>query len=768
MKWTSPPQKNQGQFFQMNIQNTFQELLSHPLTASQTEKETPSSSAHLNALYRKENIQTQLQKYQGLSASDHLAKSNKLNPTALSISVPEVSGLYHVRSPEHNQLPLFFSDYETELPELASIQTLPEKDQAFYEVRYIAKRGRDMHTDLPIDNTNNTEGLKKSPKLMEQTGPIRAIRSEAATATVDRYTNMQSNYLAQLHQHVITQLPKNMLDQGGQVHLLRPTCHHYASDATMNFLTFCTQTEIARTLNHIEQQAAQQAKRPPIEFTDYKSCITISRTARTESSPIGRLVQQGYFATDEIAQGDQVILVDDHVQVGGSILAMAAAAKEAGANVLGLCALTTHPHSISLAMREDVKNHLLHTMKQWDPENKVLKELSNMGMPINTLTNAEALILIAYATNPHDEHAIRTFNAIEQSLTNHQHVMEGEHDSLKPILDAIPSTPEMILADIQKTAKATRKNVQHAPVKRVEVLDWDCCLTNEKAMNYQLMHNALAIAAHEHADKYPEIRAISKAIQPYIHGEKYQDGMPKLCMGADRFTEFGITNPAFWKKHIPIDLIQKLSSFAPDIHIETNRKTPIISILQHEFKRQYKALTRPPIPADVQARISAIQTAKNIDLPFKNIQLEFMPGAKEFLEQHRKPNTRLLLISNKENHDLHNEVNKLAVAHYFDHISGVETITQDNNIKKHFSKPNNTRLIRTLQENALIHQPLQMQLVGDQIQDITQAQALLNDTRKSIRGLLVAPKKPENFALLQSTGIPVQYTTTLKNIPKNK
>jgi phosphoglycolate phosphatase-like HAD superfamily hydrolase len=234
-------------------------------------------------------------------------------------------------------------------------------------------------------------------------------------------------------------------------------------------------------------------------------------------------------------------------------------------------------------------------------------------------------------------------------------------------------------------------------------------------------------------------------------------------MGADRFTEFGIANHSLWNNHIIEDFIQNIHKLSPNITIEPNRKTSIISILQHEFKRQYKAATRPPIPAEVQARISGIQTAKDIDLPFQNIQLEFMPGAKEFLEQHRKPNTRLLLISNKRDQDLHNEVNKLSIAHYFDHISGVETVSENNTIKTRFVKPNNTRLLRALEENALTHRPLHMRFVGDQIQDIAQGQALLNDTKKSIRGLLVAPKKPENFEKLKQTGIPVQHTPSLRN-----
>lgn len=170
------------------------------------------------------------------------------------------------------------------------------------------------------------------------------------------------------------------------------------------------------------------------------------------------------------------------------------------------------------------------------------------------------------------------------------------------------------------------------------------------------------------------------------------------------------------------------------------------------------------MPQEIQARMADIQKAKNIDLPFKNIELEYMPGAKEFLEQHRKPNTRLLLISNKRDHDLHNEVNKLAIAHYFDHISGVETTYENGNVKTRLGKPNPTRLMNALDKQALTHRPLQMRLTGDQIQDLTQGEPLLRDPKKQASGHLIAPNPPKNLTTAIEKGIPVQYTTSFVHI----
>ncbi|MGV7168054.1 hypothetical protein ACWA5V_21650, partial [Xanthomonas citri pv. rhynchosiae] len=183
--------------------------------------------------------------------------------------------------------------------------------------------------------------LKTSPLLSTQSQGTRAIRAFAATATIDK---SRGEYIARLHRHVVDALG----DEGGVVHLLRPTRDHYAEDSTLNFFTFCEQTELARSLNSLEAISAKKEDRKPIVFTDHKSLVGLSRTSRTEASPIGRLVQQPYFVTSDLKRGDKVVITDDHIQAGGSMLAMEAAAKEAGVDVLALATLSAHPFSPQL------------------------------------------------------------------------------------------------------------------------------------------------------------------------------------------------------------------------------------------------------------------------------------------------------------------------------------------------------------------------------------------------------------------------------------
>jgi len=718
----------------------------------------------------KNRLREQIARHLGLDDVDRARMAYQLAPAAHAPAAPEIKDLYHPRDPSLNQLKYFFASRETEKPSIASIRELPEDQQAFYGTRHIGKRGRDLWTDKPIEGLDSKAGtLKSSPHLQTQSQGVRAIRSEAATATIDNYTNVagsSGHFIRNLHAHVVDQLDSAFLKTGGTIHLVRPTRDHYASDATLNFFTFCTQTELAASLNAHELAAAKSANRTAFTFTDYKSCVGLSRTARTEATPIGRLVQQPYFTTDDIAPGDKVVIADDHAQAGGSLLTMAAALKEAGAQILGAITLTAHPYCSSLALNVQVSTHLHAVLREWDPQGKVLRTLNEMGLPPETLTNAEAMILIAYATDPHAAAnataSIANFRKVEQHLTQDVTVMEGEHDSLDPILLQVPQSPEEIVEELQTTASQTRLMVNPRPVKRVEVLDWDCLIVNEKLSNYQLMANAVFVAANSHAAAHPVIQQIADAIAPYLDGQGYREGMPLLCMGKEAFARHGIADASVWKSHVPIDLIDKISTIAPHVTMTQDERKQVINILQTEFRRQYKALTRPAIATMPTARKLAKQTASAIDLPFSNVALAYMPGAQDFLERHRKPDARLVLISNKGDGDLHNEVNKLGIAHYFDSISGTSQITVDGAVTHLHKKPAPDRLQKALLELSLHHRTIPIRLWGDQKQDVTQAAALLAaGISDRITGEIVNPAMYDSVRPDKLEGIPVSYRKTL-------
>ncbi|MES2830641.1 MAG: HAD hydrolase-like protein [Pseudomonadota bacterium] len=733
-------------------------------------QQIPDDEARIPDPIRSKNrMREQIAHHRGLAGTDRVKMAYRLPAAAHTLAMPGIKDLYHPRDPALNQLKYFFAAYETEKPSIDNIQALPEDRQAFYFTRHIGKRGRNLITDEPIEGNDEKGALKTSPHLHTQSQGVRSIRGEAATATIDDYLSVTADaghFIRKLHTHVIEQLEPKFLATGGEIHLVRPTRDHYAYDATLNFFAFCTQTELAASLNAHELAAAKSENRTPITFTDYKSCVGLSRTARTEATPIGRLVQQPYFTTDDIAPGDKVVIADDHAQAGGCLLTMASALKEAGAQLLGAITLTAHPYCTNLVLNKQVSAHLHKVLGEWDPQGKVLRTLSAMGLPPDTLTNAEAMILIAYATDPYATAgaaaSIANFRTIEQHLTLGAKVMEGEHDSLDPILLQVPKSPEEIIEELQTTAAQTRMMVDPNPVTRVEVLDWDCLIVNEKLSNYQLMANAVFIAADNHATAHPVIGQIADAIKPYLGGQGYRAGMPLLCMGKEAFASHAIANPSLWKSHVPVDLIDKLSTIAPHISLSGTEKKQVINILQTEFRRQYKEFTRPDIPAELAEKKMAKQAASDVELPFKNVALEFMPGAQVFLEQQRTPDARLILISNKGDNDLHNEVNKLGIAHFFDVISGVPQVTVDDAVVHLDKKPAPQRLQKAIQELSLGHRNVPMRLWGDQQQDVTQAATLLaSGVSDRITGTIVNPAVDESAQPERLEGIEVSYRKSL-------
>lgn len=63
-------------------------------------------------------------------------------------------------------------------------------------------------------------------------------------------------------------------------------------------------------------------------------------------------------------------------------------------------------------------------------------------------------------------------------------VLEGEHDSLIPILKMKPASPDEIVKELDQVSLASRSSIQASEVKQVVVLDWDDCLRDEKGLNY--------------------------------------------------------------------------------------------------------------------------------------------------------------------------------------------------------------------------------------------------------------------------------------------
>lgn len=546
----------------------------------------------------------------------------------------------------------------------------------------------DLFTDVPVDAaTAKTAG---QPLLKTQSSAVRAIRGSSATATIDQ---SRGEYIARLHRHVV----KVMAGEAGQVvHVVRPSRDPYAEDGTLNYLTFCEQTEVARSLNALESLAARLEKRPPIVFTDNKSLITLSRPSSSEEGLIGRLVQQPLFAASELSPGDKAVIVDDHIDAGASMLAMESSARSAGADVLAFAALSVHPFSTQLTMSVEVQNFLDRTLAAWDPAHLVTDCLARLGMPRDKLTNNEALVLIAYAIDAADEAAVATFEALQKQFFDRARLHNTginpdaadaaaqmnqwrqrqdaagtdsarafieraraqmvERDSLTPTLQQCQKSPQELVRELDEVSRCGRPSVKASNVKQVIVLDWDDCLRDEKGLTYQIMHNALVVAAKENAKTFPEL---GDAVSRLQSGNLMADPAPLLIKNQEDFTTHMMANPRIFHSHVAEDFVRTMLPGS-----NAQRIWSMAHAISAEFTRQYRAMTNPEI------------SKKPEGLPYPDVQLSLLPGARELLEKCRTAESRVILISNRGHHDVEREVNHLGMMHYFDVVSGAPLVTQ--------------------------------------------------------------------------------------------
>ncbi|GLU35902.1 hypothetical protein Busp01_57440 [Trinickia caryophylli] len=704
------------------------------------------------------------------------------------------------------------------------VDALSEGKRDYYVVRHLGKRGRDLYTDEPVEGNDSKIGqLKTSPLLSTQRSGVRAIRGFAATATIDQ---ARGEYIGRLHRHVVEMLGS----RGGVVHLVRPSRDPYVEDSTLNFFTFCEQTELADSLNRMEGRAARTEKRPPIVFTDHKSLIGLSRTSRTEASPIGRLVQQPFFVTSELRGGDNVVIADDHIQAGGSALAMESAARGANANVLAFAALSAHPFSSQLTMSAEVRQFLDQTLATWDPDRHVSDRLAQLGMPRDRMTNSEAMILIAYAIDPDDHQAVARFEALQQrffdrahlhnvgidpdapdagtrmdllqqrqeamgtesarAFVNNSRVLEGENDSLLPVLRAKPKSPQEIVRELNEVSSASRASIEASDVKQVVVLDWDDCLRDEKSMNYQLMHNALAISAREHMKALPELgEAVARLRVRMQAGDTAGEGDPLVMMKQEDFRDHLMANPGIFKRHIAEDFVRTM---LPEL--DKSRALMATNAIYAQFTREYKRLTRPR--RDETPR----------DVPFPDIQFALLPGARELLDKSRTASSRVILISNRGQGDLESEVNHLKMMHYFDVVSGTPMVTRakpgkhgaampealqrqltqalrgddevalrmaldsavayahpdTSVVKRTDGKPRGDRLRQSL-ETLSIAEDVPIISYGDQPTDVSQAAELAAQGRR-VEGVIVNPQRGDVGQHIDVAGIPTRVTGSMTDL----
>jgi hypothetical protein len=548
-------------------------------------------------------------------------------------------GKFHTRNPSL-KIPLFFSRKETQAE-----KTHPLK-----------KIARGAHLTHALGQTKHVEASGENLPLLATQGKLeREIRGMAATAVAADYAG---EYVASLHGHIAAQLHAlGAKSESGtiKVHLVRAERETYARDYTISSSRIAAAAELARSLNFAESRrqfeiklgqtkGSSSSKRmekelpaseqemlkyePKIRFFDIKKCSELHRFSAVDPNSIDNLVLQEYYDTSTISEGDYVVLVDEHVDER-TVRNMASAVHASGAHVLAAAALTADPFSAhsEVGLAPDIST-LLNTVLHENGKKEIQARLQDIGNSFETLTNREAMVLIAHLIDPKNEKHVSAFKAIRETY------MGPESDFLQSELDARPMKPGEIAASLkEKSSEGSnfRSTLKPTPMQKRFIVDWDDCIRERKKLNLQLFWNAFATSAIEHQEDEP---FLMKCLETFANTGPYAEGMPKVCMDMKNFSAYSISHD-FGCNDMVRDFLKNLHALSPELAKELDMETwgkidarskmqfmnvehmpeeprmidapnpkilntfnktqKVINILESSFRRQYKELVRPHV-----------------------------------------------------------------------------------------------------------------------------------------------------------------------------
>lgn len=321
------------------------------------------------------------------------------------------------------------------------------------------------------------------------------------------------------------------------------------------------------------------------------------------------------------------------------------------------------------------------------------------------------------------------------------------------------------------------------------VLDWDDCLRYEKGMNYQLVHNALEIAASMHAQSLPELRAAVDRLRGRMaRGEQPGEGDPLIMQSQEDCANYLAANPGIYKRGMVEDFVRTM---LPDV--DSGKAADIVSAVYTQCVQEYNRLAAGP----------RLRTARPCEVPFPGVRIALMPGARELLDTSHAAGSPVMLISNRAHSDLEKEVRYLDMQQDFDVVSGAPTVTRPRSnasaapmpealqqrltaalqgdddgalraaledasayahpnttsVTQTDRKPHATRLLDSLQRLS-VPSKAPIILYGDQPSDISQA-AKLAETGRRIEGVLIDPGHNDVGRQIDVEGIPTRVIRSL-------
>ncbi|MBL9198189.1 hypothetical protein VB151_10950 [Xanthomonas fragariae] len=353
--------------------------------------------------------------------------------------------------------------------------------------------------------------------------------------------------------------------------------------------------------------------------------------------------------------------------------------------------------------------------------------------------------------------------------------------------DAVTSPPqqrEPTLAQrkMQERDAARKRNSEPAAeIKQLSVLDWDDCLRDEKGMTYQLLHNALAITANE-SEASPLKRAVAQLNERMQSGPPATDSDPLLMKTQEDFTKHLMVRHHIFSPKIAEDFVVKM---LPELGKE--EAASLAKRIHTNFKEQYYRSIGKGDPIESNG------------VPFPHCEPELLPGARELLDKICTPDSRVAVISNRDQKDLSYEAEYMNLLDKVDVISGstrreempedlqkrIVPALRDGNRElvrrtliearcyahpefdskstgRMYIKPDPTRLNRVL-EQLQIEKEVPIISYGDQLSDVKQMAGLAKEGWK-VKGVIINSQNPDVGKDIDVDGIPTTVIDSMEKI----
>lgn len=403
---------------------------------------------------------------------------------------------------------MYYTRVDTETPSSAWVQNLPDGEvKNFYIARHFAKKGTDVVNDYSTPDAL-ISGSKETVPNRLQSSPAAHLRQAAGTLVVEHAPGNVANLrqgqvisagnngangtqinnkldIVTFYHNVIEKLSQTVPDWAERetpvtVHVVTQRRDPRAYDANTNFLALGFQDSMIESLKSAEKmrQSSLGFSGPKVEFANTYQPV-ISRTVRSNASPMGRIIQQGVFGKGALPEGSNVIFVDDHVQAGGALMAAFLALKAANANIVGVGTFGVHPLSANGLFDADLQVYLKDTLAHKDPAGKIEAKLQDAGIELSSLTNFEVFVLLSNLCDPNNPAEIQEIrnrmDACAQGIT----LPAGQSDAFADLLSAPAASAEEVCQQIDHELALVPPCVEDAQISNVVFYDYDDTLNDE-------------------------------------------------------------------------------------------------------------------------------------------------------------------------------------------------------------------------------------------------------------------------------------------------